>query len=125
MGAFCVFGISRSISRARIAKNLETYEVVADVRRELTVAEWAQRRDAAAETLFAVAEKPYQISPTFDSPQRCADWMVVSPSEIRLAKIMVRGPKLDGEGEPVLRNGAQVMTWHKFTDINQFKRAGK
>lgn len=100
MGAYCVFGVSRTISRQLAEKQTPTFEGGDLNRRELTMAEWVARRDALATKLFDTTEKPYRISPELDSPQFCADWMAVSPGEIRLAKIMVRGPKLDGGGQP-------------------------
>ena len=116
MGAFCVFGVSRAASKQIAEKKTSEYEG----RRALSIAEWAARRDALAELLFATCEKPYRISPEFDAPQFCHDWMAAAPGEIKLAKVMVRGPKFDGGGKPVKRNGVQVMTWHEFTGVNQF-----
>jgi len=122
MGAFCVFGVSRAISLKLAEKKTRTYEIVEEERRELPLSEWTAKRNVLADHLFATTEKPYRISPEFDAPQFCADWMAVAPAEIRLAKVMVHGPKFDKEGNPVLRKGVQVMAWQEFTDINQFKK---
>jgi hypothetical protein len=123
MGGFCVFGVSRSISRQLAEKKTPTFEGGETNRRELTIPEWAARRDALAKCLFEQTEKPYRISPELDAPQFCADWMAVAPAEIRLAKIMVRGPKIDGGGNPIKRNGVQVMTWVEFSEKPAATRA--
>lgn len=91
MGAFCVFGISRSFCKAEAEKKVVAYN--------MTIEEWAIARDRFAAKLFEESEKPVRISPEFDSPQFCHDWMAVAPSEIKLAKVMVRGPKYDGGGQ--------------------------
>ncbi|MYM31504.1 hypothetical protein GTP58_24525 [Duganella sp. CY15W] len=94
MGAFCVFGVSRAVSKQIAEKKTNEYEG----RRALSITEWASRRDAMAAALFESCTKPYRISPELDSPQFCEDWIAVNPNEIKLAKVMVRGPKIDKGG---------------------------
>lgn len=113
MGAFCVFGVSRAACRAEAERKVIPYE--------RTISEWATACNEMAEKLFEESNKAVRISPEFDAPQFCEDWISVAPNEIKLAKVMVRGPKFDGGGKPIKRNGVQVMTWHEFTGINQFQ----
>lgn len=116
MGAFCVFGLSKAACKATAERVLPSYEIYGEVRRELTMEEWRIKRDAMASKLLQESEKVVRISPEFDAPQFCRDWIAVAPGEIRLAKIMVRGPKVDGGGNPVKRKGVQVMTWVEFSE---------
>lgn len=121
MGAFCVFGVSRAACKLLAEKKTPTHEGEGKNRRELTMAEWVERRDRLAQQLFEQTEKPQRISPEFDAPQFCADWISVAPAQLKLATIMVRGPKVDGGGNPVKRKGVQVMAWTAFTHIHQFQ----
>lgn len=111
MGAFCVFGMSRTLARQKAEKKVETYAhetppgAVKPVRRELSMGEWAQRVSVAANHIFDTAEKAVKISPEFDAPQFCRDWLAVSPGEVKLARVMVRGPKIDKKGKEVMRGG--------------------
>lgn len=70
---------------------------------------------AEADRLFEATDKPVRISPEFDAPQFCRDWFAVDPAQVRLACIMVRGPKTGADGKPVMRKGMQVMTWLPYT----------
>jgi hypothetical protein len=121
MGAFCVFGISKAACKAAAERALPSYEIYGKVRRELTMEEWRVKRDAMAAQLFEEGTRPIRISPEFDAPQFCYDRMAAGTAEIKLTKVMVRGPKRDKGGALIKRNGVTVMTWHEFTGINQFK----
>lgn len=109
MGAFCVFGVSRQVCRKQIEGKLSTY--CPKLERRLTAPEWGDRVIVEADRIFEESEKVVRISPEFDAPQFCRDWIAVSPAEVRLTRIMVRGPKIGDDGKPVLRKGAPVMTW--------------
>lgn len=69
-----------------------------------------------AERIFEDAVRVAKISPAFDAPQFCRDWIAVSPSEVKQTRIMVRGPKTGDDGKPVLRKGAPVMTWLAYDE---------
>lgn len=114
MGAFCVFGVSRSLCRAKAEKKVPTVVGTGQDRRYVPIGEWAQNVKAMSAELFEGEQRAVKISPEFDAPQFCHDWISVSPSEVRNTKIMVRGPKTDENGKPILRNGAPVMTWHEY-----------
>lgn len=103
MGAFCVFGISKGLCKLKAERKVPTFDK--DAKRELSPMEWAVRRDAHAAKLFEEAVRPMRISPEFDAPQFCHDWLAVSPGEVKLARVMVRGPKIDKNGNPVVRGG--------------------
>jgi hypothetical protein len=98
MGAFCVFGISKAACKAAAERALPSYEIYGKARRELTMEEWRVKRDAMAVQLFEESTRPIRISPEFDAPQFCFDWMASGRSEIKLTKVMVRGPKRDKGG---------------------------
>lgn len=120
MGAFCVFGVSKSACKLAADRAVLAIEVRDGVTVGLTIDEWRLKRDAMAKRLFEETVKPVRISPEFDAPQFCHDWIAAAPGEIKLARVMVRGPKFDGGGNAIKRNGVQVMTWHEFTGVNQF-----
>jgi hypothetical protein len=115
MGAFCVFGVSRGNCRLTAEKKVPTS--VSDEKgknRSLSQEEWAARRDLLAARLFDEGARPVKVSPEFDAPQFCRDWLAVSPGEVRLARVMGRGPKIDKKGNPVVRGGAPVITWVEY-----------
>lgn len=72
------------------------------------------KRDALAEQMFKDATRRAKVSPELDTPQFCADWLAISPGEVREAVIMVRGPKRDKNGDVVKRGGAVVETWLEY-----------
>jgi hypothetical protein len=112
MGAFCVYGISKGLCKATAAKKTSGWDK--EEKRSLSMAEWTSRRDALAAQLFADGARRTKVSPEFDAPQFCRDWLAVSPGEVKLAMVMVRGPKVDKKGKPVMRGGAQVLTWLEY-----------
>jgi len=114
MGAFCVFGISKTVCRNKAEKKVPTVMGTGEDRRHLSISEWAQQVQLQAESLFLTEQKLVKISPEFDAPQFCRDWLSVSPAEVRLPRIMVRTQKLDDSGKPVMRKGAPVMVWADF-----------
>lgn len=116
MGGFCVFGVSRSICRKQAEKKTLTWISDGEKRIELTVIEWGERVAAAADKLFNTTEKRVKISPEFDAPQFCRDWINVAPGEVRETKIMARLPKINNHGAQVMRNGAVVTTWVGYSE---------
>jgi len=70
----------------------------------------------AANKLFEVSEKQVRISPEFDAPQFCRDWIAASPGEVRLTRIMYRGDKVDKHGAVVVRDGVPVLTWLPYDE---------
>jgi hypothetical protein len=103
MGAFCVYGISKSVCKQVAAKKTSSWND--KEKRSLSMEEWTARRDALAARLFTDGLKRTKVSPEFDAPQFCNDWLAVSPDEVKLAMVMVRGPKVDKKGNPVMRGG--------------------
>jgi NAD-dependent oxidoreductase involved in siderophore biosynthesis len=77
---------------------------------------------AEADRLFAASDKAVRISPEFDAPQFCRDWFAVDPTQVKLACIMVRGPKVGDDGKLVLRKGVQVMTWLPYVERGQVQQ---
>ncbi len=120
MSGFCVFGISKSHCKKQANNKQKTFEFVASPysatgrRVEPGIAEWVVRRDELAEKLFAETTRAVQISPKFDAPQFCADWIASAPSEVRNCVIMCRMQKIDKNGKPVLRGGVFLTTWAEY-----------
>ena len=116
MGAFCVFGVSRQVCRKQAERKVPTVKIVDGERVGLSAPEWGVLVATETERLFAESEKQARISPELDAPQFCRDWIAAGPNEVRLTRIMVRGPKIDAAGKPVIRKGAPVMTWLPYDD---------
>lgn len=98
MSAFCVFGVSREICRTAVAKQQPVFLVGPSGRRDLTPQEWGAEVERIADRVFNETTKIGRISPEFDSPQFCKDWIAVSPDQVKLTQIMVRIPAFDKQG---------------------------
>lgn len=120
MGAFCVFGVSRQVCRRQAEKNVATFCPV--FKRELTAPEWGKRVALEANRLFIESMKQVRISPELDAPQFCRDWIAAAPNDVRLTRIMVRGPKHDKHGTPVIKDGAPVLTWLPYDETKNWPR---
>lgn len=112
MGAFSVYGISKGLCKLAATKKTPSWDK--EEKRLLSMEEWSARRDTLAAQLFADGARLTKVSPEFDAPQFCRDWLAVAPGEVRLARVMVRGPKVDKNGKPVMRGGGQVLTWLEY-----------
>ena len=112
MSGFCVFGVTKALARKRAEDKTPTFDK--QLKRELTKEEWTTRVEAEAARIFQTA-KPVKISPAFDAPQFCRDWIDVGvrTAQLRVPKVMVRGKKFDADGRPVLnkKTGEHVMAW--------------
>lgn len=105
MSAFCVFGISREQCKKRAKEEVGTYD---------NANEYTQRLAEVAQSLFDTVTRKRQISPAFDAPQFCEDWINVGlhADAIKWPEIMVRGQKVDKKGNKVVnKKGAPIMTW--------------
>ena len=120
MGAFCVFGVSRQVCRKLAEKNVATFDQ--QTKKTLTAAEWGERVAAEADRLFHESEKQVRISPELDAPQFCRDWIAAAPEEVRLTRIMVRGPKVDKHGAALLKEGVPVLSWHPYDESKAWPR---
>ncbi|RSZ60024.1 hypothetical protein HF313_15020 [Massilia atriviolacea] len=112
MGAFCVYGISRSVCKITATKKQPT--TGKGTSKSLTISEFGAARDELAERLFAETTKRGKISPELDAPQFCMDWIAAGKDEVKDCVIMSRGPKVDKNGGPVIKQGAPVMTWVEY-----------
>ncbi len=83
MGAFCVFGVSRSVCRKSAEKSVSEMKIEGQKVVGLTIAEWGAAVRAVADEVFTSTEKRVRISPEFDAPQFCRDWIETSPGEVR------------------------------------------
>ena len=110
MGAFCVFGISRTVCKTSAARTTPTREG----KEPVPIDEWARRRDELADKLFADSTRRVKISPELDAPQFCRDWLAADPTNVRDTVLMVRGPKRDKQGNEVKKDGVVVETWLEY-----------
>lgn len=120
MGAFCVFGVSRSACRKLAEKSVPLIEK--NTRRVLTAAEWGDLVKAEGDRLFGESMKEGRISPELDAPQFCRDWIAAQPGEVRLTRLMCRGPKIDKHGAAVVRKGVPVLTWLPYDETVAWPR---
>ena len=92
MGAFCIYGISYSDCLAVAERKVSATEFVGkDEWRNLSLAEWAAKRDKVAKELFENGTRLTRVSPEFDAPQFCKDWLAINPANVRNAEIRVWG----------------------------------
>jgi hypothetical protein len=112
MGAFCIYGVSRSICKANASKMVGPFDI--ELRRSLTAEEWASKRDALTDRMFAATKRRVKISPELDAPQFCRDWLAAGPENVRDTVVMVRGPKIDKHGREVKKDGVVVQTWLEY-----------
>lgn len=122
MGAFCVFGVSRTTLRNKAEKAVPTTEGTGKERRNLSAPEWGERVAAEVERQFAESDKRARISPELDAPQFCIDWIAAQPDQVKLTSIMCRGPKIDKHGAAVVRNGAPVLEWLPYDEKAPYPR---
>lgn len=115
MGAFCVYGVSRSLCKAQAEKKVSVRHDK-ELGRAPTIQEWAARVAVMTEQLFIDSDKRVKISPEFDAPQFCRDWIAADPTHIKQALIMARAEKTDKNGERVIKAGAPVMTWVEYVE---------
>lgn len=120
MGAFCVFGVSRQVCRKQAEKIVPTIDK--ETRRALSAADWGTRVIEEANQIFEKSEKLVRISPELDAPQFCRDWIAAQPGEVKLTKLMCRGPKIDKHGATVVRDGVPVFTWLPFDEATVWPR---
>lgn len=111
MSAFCVYGMTITHAKKLAEKKLEREP------NTKTQEEWRDKVSAAAETILT-SHAPVQVSPTFDAPQFCREWIEVAQrtSKIYAPKVMVRQQKIDKHGNPVVSKttGLPTMGWAPY-----------
>lgn len=116
MSGFCVFGVTRQDCLKRARAKVSTKDPVTKL--QLRPEEWAARVAAEADKLFEIA-RPKQISPAFDSPQFCKDWIELGlkglPPQIRAPQVMAKGTKVDAKGKERTRKGVPVIGWVPYS----------
>ena len=109
MSAFCVFGMTEALAKSLAAKK--------PPKRDMSPKEYEDYLADKAEEIFEKAARR-QLSPLYDAPQFCEDWIAVANRTIRAAslKIMVRDVKVDKKGQPVIskRTKQPLMTWRPY-----------
>jgi hypothetical protein len=116
MGAFCVFGVSRTHCRKQAEKSVPVSVSVRPHEVFLTAAEWGGAVATETNRLYEASVKQVRISPELDAPQFCRDWIAAAPGETKLTKIMCRGDKVDKHGSVIMRQGAPVQTWLDYDE---------
>lgn len=110
MSAFCVFGMTEQTARELAAKKPPP----AAVRTEDDAREWREKRVEHILENFAAR----QVSPLYDAPQFCHDWIQLATKTTRARGlvVMVRDTKVGKNGEPVVNKRTQkiVKTWRKW-----------
>lgn len=117
MSAFCVFGVSMEDCKEKARRKTPAYDK--ELKRKLSQEEFAEKVSAAAQLLFDSWTGSKQISPAFDAPQFCHDWISVAGkhASIRSPKIMCKGAKIDAKGNEVMRKGNLVIGWTPYKAV--------
>lgn len=112
---FVCMGVSMTDCITKARKKVPNFDSI--TKTALPVEEWGRRVSKEADEIFASA-RAKQISPSFDAPQFCRDWIEIGlkSNHIRSQKIMARGIKIDAKGDTVIRKGAPVMTWLPYSE---------
>lgn len=108
MGGFCVYGVSRTDCRKKAEKSTPAED-------GMTVSEWDSVVRKQAEKLW-ISEKIVRISPEFDAPQFCRDWIAAGRDQVKLTKIMCQQQKKDRHGAISIKGGQPVMTWVEYDE---------
>ncbi len=108
MTSFCVFGVSRQMIFNRLEKSM-------DIKSRESEPDFYARVRAAAGEKFSTSFRGTKVSPVFDAPQFCDDWMrIASKDDYSFLTIMCRSEKIDKKGDIVIKDGAPVLTWVKW-----------
>lgn len=109
MSAFCVYGMTLEVATKRAEKKLRDSS--------LSMEAWKKKVHELAEQILIEA-KPTQVSPPFDAPQFAKEWIEVArkTSRIYAPKVMVRKPKKDKQGNPVISKatGLPALGWEPY-----------
>lgn len=110
MSAFCVFGMTESLARHLAQRRSPPPEAE-------TEAGYASWLNEQIDTIME-SSKVRQVSPEFDAPQFCHDWISLARRAGRAVglTIMVRDTKRDKYGSPVFRKGTEtpIMSWRPY-----------
>ena len=107
MSAFCVFGMTESLAKALAARKAPPPKKELENMTTEDLRQWYADRAAK---IFQSA-KHRQVSPEFDAPQFCHDFIALARKTVGHdgLRVMVRGPEPDGR--PNKRTGKIPMTW--------------
>lgn len=106
MSAFCVFGMTESLAKTLAARKAPPKKELEKMTAE-DLRQWYADRAAK---IFESA-KHRQVSPEFDAPQFCHDWIELANKTVKSDGLIVmfRGPKPDAAVSK--RTGKPLMTW--------------
>lgn len=114
MSAFCVFGMTEQKAKELAAKKPPPKSARTP---ELYAAYLTERTRHILENAAC-----RQVSPAFDAPQFCHDWIDLAVRTIKAErlKVMVRDEKVDKKGNPVLNKRTQMpmMAWRPYEHSN-------
>jgi len=124
MSSFCVFGMTALVARAIAEEEIgwtvpgENFSRPRQISRE----ERAALVDKRAAELFE-KRAVRQISPAFDAPQFAHEWLDIArrSTEVRGGCLMVRGPKVNDKGTPVISKvtGMPTITWLPYKEARR------
>lgn len=107
MSAFCVFGMTEPLAKTLAARKAPPKKV----REKMTAQELNEWYAERAATILK-SSKPRQVSPEFDAPQFCQDWIDLAHKTVKAngLRVMFRGPKPDGSINK--RTGKPLPAWY-------------
>lgn len=110
MGAFAVFGISRGHIREQVLKRVAPG-------RNITPAQFEKSIDEIVDKKFETKRARIRISPEFDAPQFCVEFMAHANKAdgFRDLAVYARQPKKNKLGEPMKnKKGRPVISWQPY-----------
>lgn len=112
MSAFCVFGSSMPVARERCEKKVPLRDE--ETKQLFTKTEFTAKVEAAAREYFAKMA-PVQISPAFDAPSFCREWIALAEKSGLHSSFSIRcrGQKIDAKGKPMVnkKTGMPAIGW--------------
>lgn len=114
MTSFCVFASSMPVARERAEKKVPLVDKTTKPPRRYTETEWRALVAERATEIFA-SMSPVQVSPAFDAPQFCDEWISLARTtgEYEGYTVKCRGVAHDAKGNPKISKttGQPVISW--------------
>ena len=76
MSAFCIFGVSRLDCKKAAERKVRTVDPT--TKKRLSHDEWRAEVEVLSASIFEEKKTLRQISPAFDAPQFCYDWIRIA-----------------------------------------------
>lgn len=115
MSAFCVFASSMPVARERAEKKVPTRDPKTKVL--LTQVEYRAAVEEVAKGIFATMN-PVQVSPAFDAPKFCDEWISLARATglYEGYTVRCRGVSYDKNGAPKISKtkGTEIIAWVEY-----------